>query len=111
MDRAQFFYWLKWPKTCRAWSVHSVGTPGLWIGFTVFVLMMLGLDLGFFNKKNPLGHVLPGFFQQSVWSPALGVTAKHSTEAQVRAAVEWLETVPNEQRALLFINVSATQRL
>ena len=37
--------------------------------------------VGFFNKKNPLGHVLPGFFQQSVWSPALGVTAKDSTAA------------------------------
>src|SRR4051794_23022203 len=64
--------------------------------------------VGFFNKKNPLGHVLPAFFQQSVWSPALGVAAKDSTENQVRVAVEWLEAVPRDQRALLFVNVSAT---
>jgi hypothetical protein len=64
--------------------------------------------VGFFNKKNPLGQVLPGFFQESVWSPALGVTARDSTAAQVRAAAEWLEQLPGGQKALLFINVSAT---
>jgi tellurite resistance protein TerC len=30
---------------------HSVGTPGLWIGFTAFVLAMLALDLGVFHRK------------------------------------------------------------
>ena len=30
---------------------HGVGTPLLWIGFTVFVLGMLALDLGVFNRK------------------------------------------------------------
>jgi hypothetical protein len=64
--------------------------------------------VGFFNKKNPLGHVLPGFFEESVWSPALGVTAPDSTAAQVRVARAWLEEVDRDQRVLLFINVSAT---
>jgi hypothetical protein len=64
--------------------------------------------VGFFNKKNPLGHVLPGFFDESVWSPSLGVAARDSTAAQVRAALDWLEGVPRRQRVLLFINVSAT---
>jgi tellurite resistance protein TerC len=31
--------------------MHSVGSPALWIGFTVFVLAMLALDLGVFNRK------------------------------------------------------------
>ena len=30
---------------------QTVGTPVLWIGFTVFVLAMLALDLGVFNRK------------------------------------------------------------
>ena len=29
----------------------SVGTPLLWVGFTVFVLAMLALDLGVFHRK------------------------------------------------------------
>lgn len=29
----------------------SIGTPALWIGFTVFVLAMLALDLGVFHRK------------------------------------------------------------
>lgn len=64
--------------------------------------------VGFFNKKNPLGNVLPGFFEDSVWSPALGVTTSDSTARQFRAALAWLETLRREERALLFINVSAT---
>src|SRR5262249_18765936 len=64
--------------------------------------------VGFFNKKNPLGHVLPGFFDESIWSPALGVAARQSTAAQVRAALEWLEPIQRYQRVLLFINISAT---
>jgi hypothetical protein len=64
--------------------------------------------VGFFNRRNPLGQVLPGFFAESIWSPEMGVTAKASTAAQVRAALVWLETVGRGERALLFINVSAT---
>jgi hypothetical protein len=64
--------------------------------------------VGFFNKRNPLGHVLPGFFEDSVWDSSLGVTAKNSTAAQVRAALDWLEGIAPTEKALLFINVSAT---
>ncbi len=35
----------------------TVGTPWLWIGFTVFVLGMLALDLGVFHRKaHAVGH-------------------------------------------------------
>jgi hypothetical protein len=64
--------------------------------------------VGFFNRRNPLGRLLPGFFAESTWSPEMGVTAKTSTAAQVRAALAWLETVGRAERALLFLNVSAT---
>jgi tellurite resistance protein TerC len=37
--------------------MQSVGTPLLWIGFTLFVLMMLALDLGVFHRKaHSVGH-------------------------------------------------------
>jgi hypothetical protein len=64
--------------------------------------------VGFFNLRNPLGRVLPGYFAESVWHPSMGVTARDSTAVQVRAAREWLETVPSDCRVLLFVNVSAT---
>ena len=31
--------------------MESIGSPGLWIGFTVFVLALLALDLGVFHRK------------------------------------------------------------
>jgi hypothetical protein len=64
--------------------------------------------VGFFNKRNPLGRVLPGFFEESVWSPSFGVTARNSTENQVRAALGWLEGIAATEKVLLFINISAT---
>jgi hypothetical protein len=64
--------------------------------------------VGFFNQRNRLGKVLSNFFAESVWRPSMGVTARDSTAVQVRAALEWLETVRLGERLLLFINVSAT---
>jgi tellurite resistance protein TerC len=32
-------------------GIVSIGTPALWVGFTVFVLVMLALDLGVFHRK------------------------------------------------------------
>jgi hypothetical protein len=61
--------------------------------------------VGFFNKKNPLGCVLPGLFAESHWSPHLGVTDPRSTENQVRLACEILERTPG--RVFLYLNISA----
>jgi hypothetical protein len=63
--------------------------------------------VGFFNKQNPLGCVLPGLFAESHWSPSLGVSEPRSTENQVRLADEILARQPRQQRVFLFINVSA----
>jgi arylsulfatase A-like enzyme len=63
--------------------------------------------VGFFNKENALGRVLPGLFQESHWSRAMGVTDPHSTEHQVRLAERVLAETPREQRLFLFLNVSA----
>src|SRR5207249_8807505 len=32
-------------------DLPSTGTPGLWIGFTLFVLALLALDLGVFHRR------------------------------------------------------------
>jgi hypothetical protein len=63
--------------------------------------------VGFFNKKNALGSVLPGLFDESHWSTETSVTDPHSTRHQVALAVARLEALPRERRAFLFVNVSA----
>lgn len=63
--------------------------------------------VGFFNKLTPLGSVLPALFDESHWSPELGVTDINSTANQVAVAVERLQALPPSQRAFLFVNVSA----
>ena len=49
--------------------VASIGTPALWIGFTLFVLAMLALDLGVFHRKAHEVHVQA---RRSIWSARLG---------------------------------------
>ncbi|MFD0313319.1 STM4013/SEN3800 family hydrolase [Streptomyces flavalbus] len=63
--------------------------------------------VGFFNKRGPLGSVLPGFFQESHWEPEFGVPSPTSFEAQVARAEEVVAALPRERRLFLFVNVSA----
>ncbi len=41
----------------------------LWVGFTVFILLMLGIDLGLFNRK---AHVIT--YKQAVWWSVVWIT-------------------------------------
>lgn len=63
--------------------------------------------VGFFNKLNPLGNVLPGLFAESHWRPAFGVTDPASTAHQVAFARARLAELPRDPRVFLFLNVSA----
>jgi tellurite resistance protein TerC len=45
-------------------AVESIGNPALWIGFIVFVLAMLALDLGVFHRK---AHAV-SLREAAVWS-------------------------------------------
>lgn len=63
--------------------------------------------VGFFNRRTPLGCVLPDLFAESHWDPSLGVADPRSTEHQVALAVTRLSELPGEQRVFLFLNVSA----
>ncbi|MFZ5472244.1 MAG: TerC family protein [Myxococcota bacterium] len=44
--------------------MQTVGSPGLWIGFTLFVLAMLALDLGVFHRS---AHKV-SFREAAIWS-------------------------------------------
>jgi hypothetical protein len=61
--------------------------------------------VGFFNRQNALGRVLPGLFAESHWNPALGVGRRGSAKRQVALAVERLRAI--DGRVFLFVNVSA----
>jgi hypothetical protein len=63
--------------------------------------------VGFFNKRSPLGCVLPDLFAESHWDPELGVTASDSTRNQVALAERLIAGLPDERRLFLFLNVSA----
>lgn len=63
--------------------------------------------VGFFNKETPLGSVFPSLFDESHWTPELGVTNRHSTSNQVALANGILNRTSSEKRLFLFMNVSA----
>ena len=63
--------------------------------------------VGFFNRQNALGCVLPDLFMESHWSVELGVTSPHSTQNQVALANARLQALDEGQRSMLFINLSA----
>lgn len=63
--------------------------------------------VGFFNKLTPLGSVLPSLFDESHWSPELGVTDPRSTEHQVNLLLERVASFSTERRLFAFLNVSA----
>lgn len=47
--------------------LQSVGTPALWIGFTLFVLALLALDLGVFHKKAHAVSVKEALVWTGIW--------------------------------------------
>jgi tellurite resistance protein TerC len=47
--------------------VQSIGTPLLWLGFSVFVLVMLGLDLGVFHRKDHVIRVKEALVWTGIW--------------------------------------------
>ncbi len=63
--------------------------------------------VGFFNKQTALGRVLPDMFQQSFWSPEMGVAHRDSTQFQCEMAVKLIQEIPDTKRVFMFVNVSA----
>ncbi len=48
-------------------ATESVGSPALWVGFTLFVLAMLALDLGVFHRKAHEVSVREALVWTAVW--------------------------------------------
>ncbi len=64
--------------------------------------------VGFFRDTGGLSSVLPNYFEHSFYSHSMGVTSLRSTEKQVARAINLLHQIPDSERVLLFVNVSAT---
>ncbi|AGZ39015.1 STM4013/SEN3800 family hydrolase [Actinoplanes friuliensis] len=63
--------------------------------------------VGFFNRRSPLGAVLPGLFTEAHWEPEFGVTAPAGLDAQLDRLGEVIERVPGERPLFTFLNVSS----
>jgi len=48
-------------------GIESIGTPLMWVGFTLFVLAMLALDLGVFHRRAHAVHVREALLWTLVW--------------------------------------------
>jgi hypothetical protein len=82
--------------------------PDIIAGFAAhgYRTMCIG-GVGFFNKRSPLGMVLPSLFQESWWREDLGVACRESPRNQVALAVDRLSQISASERVFLFINVAA----
>ncbi|HSI06657.1 MAG: TerC family protein [Myxococcota bacterium] len=47
--------------------MHSIGTPGLWAGFTALVFCLLALDLGVFNRRAHTVSVREASMWTALW--------------------------------------------
>lgn len=50
--------------------LESVGTPLLWIGFSVFVIAMLILDLGVFHRRSQITSIKESLIWTGIWISA-----------------------------------------
>jgi arylsulfatase A-like enzyme len=61
--------------------------------------------VGFFNRKTPLGNVLPSLFEEAYWDESLGVTDPDSAKNQFARAAQALSN--RQKKTFLFVNLSA----
>jgi TerC family integral membrane protein len=64
--------WIKRDMVCSM-PQQSIGTPTLWIGFSVLVLVMLALDLGVFHRKAHEVSTREAIVWSIVWVALAGV--------------------------------------
>lgn len=83
-------------------------TPDIVSGFAAqgYHTICIG-GTGFFNKRSPLGSVLPGLFNESWWDESLGVACRDSAANQVARAVDCIAARPASQRLFVFVNIAA----
>ena len=62
---------------------------------------------GFFSKRNALSRVIPGLFQESHWSPEMGVSHRDSEVHQVERCLLTLRGKERREKVFLLLNVAA----
>lgn len=103
------------PFAARFPGSTSTG-PGTWVFDEPDVVTALGGagyhtvclgGVGFFNRRSPLGGVLPGLFAEAHWEPGFGVTAPGCVEAQLDRLDEILARRAPGEPVFVFLNVAA----
>ena len=75
--------------------MHSVGSPLLWVGFTVFVLAMLFLDLSVFHRRSHAVSFKEALGYSALWVAlavlfGLGIYWRFGTESALQYAAGYL---------------------
>jgi hypothetical protein len=89
-------------------DTYVLQTPDIVSGFKAlnYKTVCIG-GTGFFNKRTPLGNVLPSLFEESYWKPEFGVSEKKSAEHQLQFAADWIQKMNKDEKFFMFINLSA----
>lgn len=87
------------------WVFDAPDLPTALAGLGYHTLCLGGV--GFFNRRSPLGAVLPGLFAEAHWEPEFGVTSPTCLNAQLDRLAEVLPRVPAAQPLFTFLNVAA----
>ncbi|NBE79615.1 STM4013/SEN3800 family hydrolase [Micromonospora rubida] len=87
------------------WVFDAPDLPTALAGAGYHTLCLGGV--GFFNRRSPLGSVLPGLFAEAHWEPEFGVTSPTCLDAQLDRLAEVLPRVPAAQPLFTFLNVAA----
>ncbi|EEP69909.1 conserved hypothetical protein [Micromonospora sp. ATCC 39149] len=87
------------------WVFDAADLPTALAGEGYHTLCLGGV--GFFNRRGPLGSVLPGLFAEAHWEPEFGVTAPGCLDAQLDRLAETLPRVPARRGLFTFLNVAA----
>ncbi|MER7168146.1 STM4013/SEN3800 family hydrolase [Micromonospora sp. NPDC000207] len=87
------------------WVFEAPDLPTALAGVGYHTLCLGGV--GFFNRRTPLGAVLPGLFAEAHWEPGFGVTAPDCLDAQLDRLTEVLPGVPADRPLFTFLNVAA----
>ncbi|MDR3094488.1 MAG: STM4013/SEN3800 family hydrolase [Bacteroidales bacterium] len=63
--------------------------------------------VNFFNKRNEIGRVFPGYFDKSYWRQSFGCTNPTSAQEQVDFAVSKIKACSIDKKMFMYINFSA----
>lgn len=63
--------------------------------------------VSFFDKRSPIGAVMPSYFQHSYWNPSFACPVKENTQHQVELAIRKIKLAPQGKPIMMYININA----